>query len=72
MQIGDVVQIIEWNGSRPDERKHGTVVRLQGSHRWSGKKRLSKKDEEILTEVLWQNGFVGWILSSRLGRLTTP
>ena len=69
MQIGDIVEIIDWKGSRPDDRKQGTVVRLQGNHRWSGKRRV-KNRAEVLTEVLWQDGQIGWVLSSRLGQLT--
>jgi len=67
MQIGDIVEIVDWKGARPDTRKCGTVVRLQGNHRWSGKRRVNKN--QVLAEVLWQDGQTGWVLSSRLGQL---
>ena len=68
MQIGNVVKIIDWKGSKPDSRKHGTVVRIQGKHRWSVDKRVNS-GKDTLAEVLWQDGHVGWVLTSRLGQL---
>ena len=69
MQIGNVVEIVDWKGSKPDNRKHGTVTRIQGKHRWStGRK--AKQNKDVLTEVLWQDGQTGWVLASRLGRVT--
>ena len=68
MQVGNVVEIIDWKGSKPDSRKHGTVVRVQGKHRWSVDKRVSS-GKDVLAEVLWQDGQIGWVLASRLASL---
>ena len=70
MYVGDIVEIGDWKGSPPDERKHGKVLRIDGHHRWSSKKGGSTR-REALAEVLWQNGHVGWISASRL-EISTP
>ena len=41
MHIGDIVEIVDWKGSKPDDRKHGKLLRIDGRHRWSQKKDLS-------------------------------
>ena len=65
MQVGDIVEIGNWKGATPDERKHGKVLRFEGHHRWSSLKSFHA-GRELLAEVLWQNGHTGWILASRL------
>ncbi len=69
MQVGNVVEIVDWKGSKPDNRKHGTVIRIQGKHRWSVDKRVDSK-KDVLAEVLWQDGHRGWVLASRLDKAT--
>ena len=64
VQIGDVVRISDWKGSQPDTREHGTIVRVEGSHRWS-----QARAPQRLAEVLWQNGIMGWVLTSRLSKI---
>ena len=69
MQIGDLVKISDWKGSKPDSRKHGTVLRLDGKHRWSSRVKVygeTSLKREGLAEVLWQDGHTGWILLTRL------
>ena len=68
MQVGDIVKIEDWKGSTPDARKHGKVLRIDGHHRWNSNKSL-KKRSDALAEVLWQDGAVGWVSASRLGKV---
>jgi hypothetical protein len=68
MQLGDIVKIEDWKGSNPDARKHGKVLRIAGHHRWASKKSF-KSRKEGLAEVLWQDGAVGWVSTSRLGKV---
>ena len=67
MHVGDIVEIGDWKGSPPDDRKHGKVLRIDGHHRWSSKKVFTDR-REALAEVLWQDGHVCWISASRLER----
>jgi|TARA_B110000196_G_scaffold204839_1_gene175555 hypothetical protein len=64
MHIGDIVKIVDWKGSKPDSRKSGKVLRINGRHVWT------KKDEVLrgctLAEVMWQDGHVGWVAAKRL------
>jgi len=65
MHIGDIVEIVDWKGSKPDSRKHGKLLRIDGRHRWSHKKDLSQHVEAI-AEVMWQDGHIGWVATNRL------
>ena len=65
MHIGDIVEIVDWKGSKPDDRKHGKLLRIDGRHRWTQKKDLNLSGESI-AEVMWQDGHIGWVATNRL------
>jgi hypothetical protein len=69
MQVGDIVKIGDWKGSQPDGRKCGKVLRIDGRHRWS-KIDLSTHRTGSIAEVMWQDGYVGWVLTARLEKST--
>ena len=64
MYIGDIVKIVDWKGSKPDSRKTGKVLRIDGRHPWAEKKNIAR--ECALAEVMWQDGHVGWVAANRL------
>lgn len=73
MQIGNVVEIVDWKGAKPDNRKYGTITRIHGKHRWSIDKQMKRSNclqKDVLAEVLWQDGCTGWVLSSRLAEIS--
>ena len=50
MYIGDIVKIVDWKGSKPDSRKTGKVLRIDGRHPWAEKKNIAR--ECALAEVM--------------------
>ena len=69
MQIGDIVEIRDWNGAARDSREHGKILRVNGQHVWSNSRSLSKR-KNSLAEILWQNGKTGWVATNRLQKVS--
>ena len=64
IKVGDLIQVIDWRGSKPDNRDIGTVLQLSD---YKPSHKLKYSLTESLSEVLWQDGKIGWILTDRLG-----
>ena len=60
IQVGDLVEIVDWRGSPPDDRAHGVVCRRDVHH--------PSCDNSIIliAEVLWSSGQKGWIDEDRI------
>ncbi len=69
MQIGDIVEIKNWNGAAKDSRNRGKILRVNGQHVWSNSRSLSSR-KNSLAEILWQNGRTGWVATNRLRKVT--
>jgi len=75
VQVGDLVKITDWRGGLPDDRKFGTILSFDNYKSQSGKIiALDSYDHQraagipdIMAEVLWNTGEIGWILKDRLG-----
>ena len=75
VQVGDLVKITDWRGGLPDGRKFGTILSFDNYKSQSGKIiALDSYDHQraagipdIMAEVLWNTGEIGWILKDRLG-----
>ena len=63
IKVGDLIKISDWKGSKPDGRIIGTVIRMS-EYNISDKKKYEKV--QSLSEILWQDGNIGWILTERI------
>ena len=63
IKVGDLIRISDWKGSKPDGRSVGTVITLSD---YKPSHKMKYQLTESLSEVLWQDGSLGWILTERL------
>tara|TARA_A100001011_G_scaffold352915_1_gene394023 strand:- start:682 stop:903 length:222 start_codon:yes stop_codon:yes gene_type:complete len=61
--VGDLIRIVDWRGSAPDSREIGTVLRLS---QYKTSHKMKYGVTESLSEILWNDGEIGWILTDRL------
>ena len=66
VKVGDLIRITDWKGAKPDSRSIGTVIQIS-SYKPSQKPKYEMT--QSLSEILWQDGRLGWILTSRLARV---
>jgi len=66
VKVGDLIRIADWNGAKPDGRSIGTVIQMS-SYKPSHKQKY--EITQSLSEILWQDGKLGWILTSRLAKV---
>lgn len=63
VQVGDLIRVNDWKGGKPDERGIGTVLQMS---EYKPSHKLKYQLTESLSEILWQDGKIGWILTDRL------
>jgi len=64
IKAGDLIKVLDWKGSKPDDRIVGTVLQLSELELQT---KTKYRKTQSLSEVLWQDGKIGWILTERLG-----
>ena len=63
VKVGDLIRIVDWRGGEPDSRDIGTVLRLS---QYKTSQKMKYGATESLSEILWNDGKIGWILTDRL------
>lgn len=60
LQVGDLVEIVDWRGAEPDGRLHGVVCKRDVHHPGCDNSII------FIAEVLWDSGTKGWIDEGRI------
>lgn len=69
MKVGDLIKIKDEEkglliNGKTDERRVGTVLNLD--HYGGTESLIPHRNPEMITEVLWNTGFCGWIAANRI------